>query len=125
MPKKILVVDDEKHIVMMMESRLGAFGFEVITAICGIECLEKVKNEKPDLVILDVFMPEMDGLEVLDALKTSEETKSIQVIMLTANAQAEDIKKALGAGAAGYIIKPFDPQLLHEEINKVFDRNES
>src|SRR5215208_6989007 len=87
MPKKILAVDDERHIVRLVEVNLARAGYNVVTAFDGREALQKVEAEKPDLVVLDVMMPFMDGFEVLRNLKANPETADIPVIMLTAKAQ--------------------------------------
>ena len=118
MAKKILVVDDDPHIVKLVESRLKANRYDVITAKNGIESLEKANKEKPDLIILDILMPEMDGYQTLRELKESAETKSIPVIMFTAKGQSEDVEKSYELGASDYIVKPFTPVTLLEKIHK-------
>ncbi|MFQ5951841.1 MAG: PleD family two-component system response regulator [Candidatus Omnitrophota bacterium] len=118
MAERILVVDDEPHTVKMVESRLRANGFDVITAQNGAEGLEKARAESPDLILLDIIMPEMNGHETLSKLKESEETKSIPVIMFTSKGQVEDVEKASYAGAVDYIVKPFDPIALLNKIRK-------
>ncbi len=84
MAKKILVVDDERHIVRLVEVNLTRAGYDVVTAYDGVEALEAVKNETPDMIVLDVMMPRMDGFEVLRRLQADPETQNIPVIMLTA-----------------------------------------
>ncbi len=116
MPKKILVVDDEPHMVMVVKSRLMANGFDVITAGNGLIGFETAKKEQPDLIILDVLMPELNGYETLLKLKGTEETKAIPVIMFTAKSQIEDVERAQAAGACDYIVKPFSPPVLLEKI---------
>ena len=91
MAKKILLVDDEKHIVRLVQVNLERMGHTVITAYDGPEALEKVKTDKPDLIVLDVMMPQMDGFEVLKRLKSDPTTRDIPVIMLTAKAQDADV----------------------------------
>ncbi|MFH1836904.1 MAG: response regulator [Candidatus Omnitrophota bacterium] len=118
MSKKILVVDDEPHIIMMVKSRLAANGFDVVTANSGLEGFEIAKKERPDLIILDILMPEMTGLEALEKIKSTEETKNIPVIMFTAKGQSDDIEKAQEGGAADYIVKPFSPLVLLEKVKK-------
>ena len=118
MAKKILIVDDEPHIIMMVRSRLIANGFAIITADNGVMGFETAKQEQPDLIILDVLMPEMNGIETLIKLKATEETKNIPVIMFTAKGQSEDVEKAQAAGAVDYIVKPFSPPVLLEKVNK-------
>ncbi|MCK5450814.1 MAG: response regulator [Candidatus Omnitrophica bacterium] len=119
MAKKILVVDDEPHIVLLVKSRLKANGFEVVTAENGLMGYEKAKEEHPDLIILDVLMPELNGYETLLKLKSDEETKNIPVIMFTAKSQIEDVEKAQEAGACDYVVKPFSPPVLLGKIKNV------
>lgn len=121
MAKKILVVDDEPHTVKMVESRLKANGFDVITAGSGREGLKKAQEEAPDLILLDILMPEMDGHETLSRLKESAETKNIPVIMFTSKGQVEDVERSSYAGAVDYIIKPFDPIAMLDKIKKALE----
>jgi len=109
---KILVVDDEPNIVKMVKSRLQAYGHLVIEAFDGEEALVKVESERPDLVILDVMMPKMDGLKVCDILKDSKENRHIPIIMLTAKGEVHDMKTGLKRGADAYLTKPFKPDVL-------------
>lgn len=101
MGKKILVVEDEPHIRMSMEARLKANGYIVTTAENGQQGLEKVKADLPDLILMDVMMPVLDGYQTLAKLKESDSTKAIPVIMLTARAQAEDVERAGSGGGSG------------------------
>ncbi|MGB2600260.1 MAG: response regulator [Candidatus Omnitrophota bacterium] len=121
MAKKILVVDDEPHTVKMVESRLKANGFDVITAGSGREGLKKAQEKAPDLILLDILMPEMDGHETLSRLKESAETKNIPVIMFTSKGQVEDVERSSYAGAVDYIIKPFDPIAMLDKIKKALE----
>ena len=120
MKKKILVVDDEPHLAEMMANRLRASRYEVVTALKGHEALEKAKRENPDLILLDILMPDMDGYQVLVQLKEDGATQTIPVIMLTVKKWSQDIKKAMESGAADYIVKPFDPHVLLRKIEGVF-----
>src|SRR5579872_7091157 len=117
MMAKILVVDDEEHIVMILRDSLEFSGFQVNTAYNGVEALQSVEKEKPDLMVLDIGMPKMDGWEVCRRMKSSETTKDVPIIILTAYAQASDRKKGLDLGADRFITKPCDPIYLVEEIN--------
>lgn len=108
-PKKILVADDEKNIAKLVKVNLERAGFEVVVASDGIEALKKVEEEKPDLIVLDIMMPRMDGITVLKKLKEKEETKSIPVVMLTVKAEDEDIFRGWQEGADSYLTKPFNP----------------
>ena len=105
--QKILVVDDEQDIVETLEFRLKSKGFEVDTAYDGEEALEQVKSGEPDLIILDLMMPKMDGREFCRRLKTDSENQIIPIIMLTAKAEDKDKIEGLEHGADDYIIKPF------------------
>jgi len=103
MPKKILAVDDEKHIVRLVQVNLERQGYEVITAYDGKEALQKVEEERPDLVVLDVMMPYMDGFEVLQNLRRNPSTRDIPVIMLTAKAQDQDVFRGWQSGVDCYL----------------------
>ena len=118
MSKKILVVDDEAELSKAIIIRLKTLGYEVISAQDGQEGLEKAKNENPDLIVLDILMPKMDGYEVCRMLKFDEKYKSIPIIMLTA--RAKDIDKVMGkkVGADDYITKPFETEELIDKIKK-------
>ena len=118
MGNKILVVDDEEHIVQMIESRLSANGYEVITAYNGKQALERAKVEMPDLILLDLMMPDIDGFSVLRKLKCEFETMHIPVIMLTCRADSDSIFKAQDLKSTDYIIKPFKPDELLKLIKR-------
>jgi len=120
MAKKILVVDDERHIVRLVEVNLQRAGYDVETAYDGVEALEKVKNAKPDMIVLDVMMPRMDGFEVLQNLQANAGTADIPVIMLTAKAQDADIFKGWQSGVSSYLTKPFNPRELLTFVERIF-----
>ncbi|MBP6964582.1 MAG: response regulator [Armatimonadetes bacterium] len=120
MPRKILTVDDEKHIVRLIQVNLERQGYEVVTAYDGREALEKVDSERPDLVILDVMMPYMDGFEVLQNMKRNPSTRDIPVIMLTAKAQDADVFKGWQSGVDCYLTKPFNPMELLSFVQRIF-----
>lgn len=121
MPKKILAVDDERHIVRLVEVNLARAGYQVVTAYDGREALQKVESEKPDLVVLDVMMPYMDGFEVLRNLKANPATAEIPVIMLTAKAQDADVFRGWQSGVDCYLTKPFNPMELLTFVKRIFD----
>jgi two-component system alkaline phosphatase synthesis response regulator PhoP len=121
MPKKILAVDDERHIVRLVEVNLARAGYQVVTAFDGREALLKVEAEKPDLVVLDVMMPYMDGFEVLRNLKANPVTAEIPVIMLTAKAQDADVFRGWQSGVDCYLTKPFNPMELLTFVKRIFD----
>ncbi|NLO05552.1 MAG: response regulator [candidate division WS1 bacterium] len=120
MAKKILVVDDERHIVRLVEVNLTRAGYEVATAYDGIEALEKVKADTPDMIVLDVMMPRMDGFEVLKRLQADVSTQDIPVIMLTAKAQDADIFRGWSSGVSSYLTKPFNPRELLTFVERIF-----
>lgn len=114
--KRILLVDDEKDLVETLSFRLEANDYEVIAAYDGHEGLDKAKKEKPDLIILDLMLPKMDGYKVCRILKFDEKYKNIPIILFTARAQESDKKLGEEVGADTYITKPFEPQILLEKI---------
>lgn len=109
MALKILVCDDERHIVRLIQVNLERQGYQVVTAYDGKEGLEKIKAERPNLVVLDVMMPYMDGFEVLKNLRREPEFENLPVIMLTAKAQDKDVFEGYHYGADMYLTKPFNP----------------
>jgi len=119
MDAKILIVDDNPDLIALLKVRLKTFGYEVVTADNGHKCLEKAREENPDLILLDILMPSMDGFQALKELKEDAKTKSIPIIMLTAKDQLSDVAKANDLGAADFIVKPFDYRVLLEKIKKV------
>lgn len=114
--KRILVVDDEMYIVNILDFTLATDGLEVVSAANGEEALRKAMERTPDLIILDVMMPKIDGFEVCRALKAKEETKDIPVILLTAKDRDVDKEKGKEAGADLYVTKPFSPTRLLDEV---------
>ena len=114
---KILVVDDEAHIVMILKDSLEFSGFQISTAFNGEEALEAVDKDRPDLIVLDIGMPKMDGWEVCRRLKSNDATRGIPIIILTAYAQMSDQKKGAALGAERFVTKPCDLTYLIEEIN--------
>ncbi len=117
-PKKVLVIDDDQIITMQVVEIITQAGLNVITAANGRLGLESAKKERPDLILLDRRMPEMDGNETLIHLKNTEETKDIPVIMLTGDDRATDIATSFELGASDYIVKPFDADLTIKRIQK-------
>lgn len=123
--KKILVVDDQKDNVFVLQERLSREGFEVLASYDGPTCLTMAKEEDPDLVLLDVMMPGMSGFEVCRKLTSSEDTKLIPVVLLTALTEAEDLKEGFEAGAFDYIKKPFNRVELIARIKSALSFRES
>lgn len=119
--KKILIVDDEPNIIKMVEVRLRANNYDVITASNGSEGLEKAKNEKPDLIILDMMMPKVDGFQFFKTIRKDPEQSNIPIMMLTARGAMKDTFETLGAEE--FITKPFESEDLLLKINHVFKNN--
>jgi len=114
---KILVVDDEIYIVHILDFSLGMEGYEVLTALDGEQALERARAEHPDLIVLDIMMPKLDGYETCKLLKADPVTKDIPVILLSAKGRNVDQKVGFEVGANDYITKPFSPRKLVERIN--------
>jgi CheY-like chemotaxis protein len=114
--KKILAVDDESDLLLIIKTALFSEGYDVVTASNGPDALALAQDHKPDLIILDMMMPEMNGFEVLDNLRRQEATMGIPVIMLTGVSEKGKIRQALDAGINYYIVKPFE---FHDLIAKV------
>jgi DNA-binding response OmpR family regulator len=115
---KVLVVDDEAHIVNIVKFNLKREGYEIITASDGEEAFTKIGKELPDLVIADVMMPKMSGYELCEKVKTTEATKHIPFILITAKGQPLDKDRGAKIGADSYMTKPFSPKLLVDEVRK-------
>ena len=122
---KILIVDDEPNIVQTLQDRLEMNEYDVVTACNGQEGLEQAINERPDVILLDVIMPIMDGHEMLEALRKQPGCDDISVVMLTARSQTQDIARANACGIEDYIVKPFDLSELLEKIESVVERRNS
>ncbi|MBW8036522.1 MAG: response regulator [Planctomycetes bacterium] len=122
---KILIVDDEPNIVQTLKDRLEANDYEVLTASNGSEGLQMALDERPDVVLLDIIMPVMDGHEMLEALRKDSGGQYISVIMLTAKNQIEDVERANASGIDDYIVKPFDMSDLLEKIELIVENNKS
>lgn len=120
----VLVVEDEEHIRTVLEYNLKLDGFEVYLAEDGPGGLELAREKRPDVILLDWMMPEMDGLEVLSELKDDKTTEDIPVFMLTAKGMTGDVARAFYEGADDYITKPFDPMQLGEIIKGKMEKYE-
>lgn len=116
---RILAADDDPLSIKLLNFRLRSVGHEVISAVNGGEALEIATREKPDLVLLDIMMPVMNGFQVLRKLKSQEETKNIPVIMLTSKVQEKDVVFGIETGAEDYITKPFSFAELNARVNRV------
>ena len=115
MPPRILVVDDEPDLRNLLRVILERSGYDVTLAEDGQQALRHMTTERPHLVLCDVVMPRLDGYQTLAAIRSNPRTRDVPVLMLSAKGQPQDVRRALEAGADGYIIKPFRrPQLLSE-----------
>ena len=120
MGKRVLVVDDDRVIQQLLEVNLELEGYEVVaTASDGAEALDKIAKLNPDLVILDIMMPKMDGLEVCRQLKLNPKFSSLPIVLLSARAQDLDVREGLDVGASAYLTKPFDPVELLEVVGRL------
>jgi DNA-binding response OmpR family regulator len=122
---KVLVVDDEPNIVQTLKDRLEMNDYQVFTAHNGNDGLKTAQEQSPDVILLDVIMPQMDGHEMLEKLRQQEWGKTISVIMLTARSQAQDIARARACGIEDYIIKPFDLSELLEKIESIIEHRKT
>lgn len=122
---KIQITDDEPNIVQTLKDRLELNDFEVVVAYNGSDGLKIAQQEQPDMILLDVIMPVMNGLEMLEMLRKQPWGKDISVIMLTARSQAQDIARATGCGIDDYIVKPFDLSELLEKIEHLAERRKA
>ncbi len=116
---KVLVVEDERDIRDLIGFTLRFAGFDVTVAEDGVQALEEVSREKPDLILLDVRMPRMSGYEACRRLKEDPATSSIPVVFLSAKGQDDEIKEGLESGAVEYIVKPFAPDELTNQIKDI------
>lgn len=115
---KILVVDDEPDVVRLVEFRLQREGFEILTCSDGRSALDLLETEKPDLIVLDIMMPLMDGMEVLRQIRSHRATSRIPVIMLTAKTASVTVDEARQLWVSDYVMKPFDPEKLVTKVKK-------
>ena len=119
MAKKILIVDDEKDLVKVIELRLKAAGYDTIAAYDGQEALNKARKENPDLVILDLMLPKMNGYQVCRMLKFDAAYKKIPIIILTARVQESDRELGMQVGADAYFVKPFEYEKVLAKIKEL------
>ena len=123
--KKVLVIDDEPAMHQLLKVILEGDGFELVGPEEQGEAGNSIKRKQPDLIILDIMMPEVNGFEILEGLKGDEETRQIPVIILSVRNMEEDINKALSMGADLYMTKPFDPSTLLNAIHAVLSKTDS
>lgn len=120
--KKVLVVDDEENIVELIRMNLESSGYEVIDAYTGMEAITKTNSLIPDLILLDLMLPDIDGLQLCQMLRLNEQTKDIPIIMITAKSEESDKVKGLYMGADDYITKPFGIRELEARVKTVLRR---
>jgi len=116
--KKILVADDQTELRMVLSERLQRAGYDTLTAADGVEALEKAREGRPDLILLDVMMPRMNGFQVLERLKKDEALMDVPVIMLTGKKEDADIEKGISGYAEKYLIKPYAFDELLAEVQR-------
>lgn len=119
---KILIVEDSPTMRRIVENTLKRIGYsDVVEAEDGLSALAKLGNEKVDFIVTDWNMPEMNGLEFIKRVKANSNYSDIPILMVTTRSVEQDVVKAIEAGAANYIVKPFTPQLMREKINEIFN----
>jgi two-component system alkaline phosphatase synthesis response regulator PhoP len=119
---RILIVEDEPKMVAGLRDNFEYEGYEVLTAHDGLEGLDRALATSPDLVVLDVMMPKMDGFELTRRLREDEATSKMPIILLTARSQEADVQRGFDAGADDYIRKPFSPQELRARVQAILGR---
>ncbi len=125
MKKKILLVDDSKTSIFLARTLLGRGRFHLIEANDGVEALEKAGNELPDLILMDMVMPRMDGLEALRRLRRQPATAGIPVVMVTTRSEADRVDEAFSIGCSDYVTKPVDQGDLLKKVNHILGVNEA
>lgn len=116
---RVLVADDDEDILLLVSTRLRRDGFEIIEARDGDEALALLREHVPTVAVLDIGMPGLDGLEVLEAIRESAELAGIRVLLLTAKAQEQDVRRGYAAGADAYMKKPFSPAALSQAVREL------
>jgi CheY-like chemotaxis protein len=119
--KRVLICDDDPVILRLLQVNLELEGYEVLLAHHGEEAIEVASQGNPDLIVLDIMMPRLDGYQTMQKLKAGESTSDIPVLFLSAKAQQSDIERGQEQGVAGYLTKPFDPSELLEVIENLLD----
>ena len=119
MTRKILIVDDEPNIVMTLEYAFKKKGYEVFIARDGSEAMEILKHNVPDMVLLDIMMPQVDGYQTLEWIRENEELKNVKVIFLTAKNKSTDIEKGMNLGVNKYMTKPFSVKKIVNEVTEM------
>lgn len=120
-PPRVLVVDDSEAVRSLIRVNLELEGFEVFTVCDGQQALDQVASIEPDLITLDVVMPNLDGLSTASALRSRADTRGIPLVMVTARAQETDVSRGRAAGVDAYLTKPFDPAVLVATVRRLLD----
>jgi len=118
----VLVVEDDPTILQLLEVNFEMEGFTVLLAADGAIGLDQARAHRPDVIVSDVMMPNLSGLELVAALKADADLAAIPIVLLSAKAQGSDIRNGIGAGADDYVTKPFEPLDLIDRVNKLLDR---
>ena len=121
MPKEILIVDDEPNVVVPIQFLMEQQGYIVMAAYRGEDALDLIYQYKPDLVLLDIMLPGIDGWEVCEIIRLNQNYRDIKIVFLTAKGRDEDIVKGLALGADAYITKPFSNAVLVATVNKLLE----
>jgi len=116
---RVLVVDDDPVIMRLLRVNFEMEGFDVVSASDGEEAIRSARNEAPDVIVCDIMMPKLNGLEVVERLRADPRTAGMPIVLLSAKAQASEVQKGLEAGADDYVTKPFDPLELVERVHAV------
>ncbi len=124
MTRKILIVDDEQNIAISVEFLMKREGFEVTVARDGEEGLQRIRNDRPDLVLLDVMMPKLNGFQVCEAVRADPELANVRIVMLTAKGREAEINKGMSLGADAYIPKPFATSDLVSKVTSLLGPEE-
>ena len=124
MPKKILIVDDEPNIVIPLQFLMEQNGYSTLVAQSGEEALEMISKERPDLILLDIMLPGVDGFEVCEIVRLNPEWRNTRVIFLTAKGRDVDIAKGMVLGADEYITKPFSNQQIIDTVKRLLEESE-
>ena len=119
----VLVADDDDDILLLVTTRLRRDGFDVISARNGEEALELARERRPAIAVLDIGMPGLDGLEVLERIRADDSLKGTRVLLLTAKAQESDVRRGYDSGADAYVRKPFSPADLSARVRELLDGN--
>jgi DNA-binding response OmpR family regulator len=117
----VLVADDDDDILLLVTTRLKRDGFEVLQASSGDRALEIARERRPDIAVLDIGMPGLDGLQVLEQIRADEELREMLVLLLTAKAQESDVRRGYDTGADAYVKKPFSPAELSKKVRELLD----